>query len=1022
MKKFKFFYSVSFIIFILIANLNAFGISGDINHSGRVDGKDLAFLARYYGEYTNAVNVSADLNVDGVINTNDYIILNNNFGKTDKGGATAWASDFSRVYKVGVDAGDIRSSISGFPESPVLNDINPDTGEAWVICKGSNLIYVISPFVPLEYNVISNSGYHYTYFVPGIKGVSLSAGTNAAICTLTNVYYWYNFPQDYVFTNDTLRSHYKEFQGIYEPERVSIYNNQHLWAQASRAGSYYDYYKIYLSAPSVYNVQSGGAYHSSKQLHYNSDYYPQNDVDTSGDLCVKLNNKLQTISALSMGVTAERTANQNILSFMLNPEDNSAWYSLNYYSYKTLYYVSADLNEVFLSKERATFFYVQAIDNNRKHVWGLESTTLNNLNKIQVLNYLGNLDIEIINPNFYRLNSLKLFLPEIFSGHPVAKVEANITQGNYPLTVIFSATNSYDVDGTIVDYAWDFNGDGIFDWRGPDVKIVTNTYNSPGKYPVMLKVIDDDGLESYDSEVTIGVGPLTIIPNASPTSGVALLDVTFSAEIKDGLGNGNMENYQWDFDGDGVIDYVSLTTPNTTYRYTKPGDYDAKIKVLSKIGEIGEATVKIHVESSVPTCDLYITPPSITEAQQVEIRAYCRDYDGVIAMLSADLDNDGVFEYNSTPNKASSYQYIYKYLSVPGVHHVKVYVIDNDGNHSITNDAKITFTPSDYELVVSPEVVNAIGSIVCTTKPSVISISPDKLTWTVNRYNYSNGANETYLTAEKTETSLDITDLNIPGAYRVSLSYPPLEKDFGVYSPDEPIAVFTATPESGFLPVKINFDASESYSASGITLYEWDFDSAYFYDNAEVDYGVFNGDGKRTTEYAYEGSHSWLLFSPGGLGTRYYQIPESGILKIGFYTYITNMSSVSTKLRVSYDNTSGYLTHRDYNLVAETNWNENLIFHDFVNSKPGGQFILRFYSSYASIPVYVDNILVTEYGKEFNPDESSSSPITTHSFQSVGVYNSVLRVTDANGSKCYADKEITVTPKQIGRASCRERV
>jgi len=505
---------------------------------------------------------------------------------------------------------------------------------------------------------------------------------------------------------------------------------------------------------------------------------------------------------------------------MLNPEDNSAWYSLNNNSYKTLYYVSADLNEVFLSKERTTYFYVQGIDNDRKHVWGLDSTSLYNLNKIQALNYLGILDIEIANPDFYKLNSLKLFLPRIFSGHPVAKVDANITQGNYPLTVTFSATNSYDVDGTIVDYAWDFNGDGVFDWRGPDVKIVTNTYNSPGKYPVMLKVIDDDGLESYDSDITIGVGPLTIIPDASPTNGIAPLNVSFSAVIKDGLGNGNMENYQWDFDGDGVIDYVSLTTPNTTYKYTKQGDYVANIKVLSKIGEMAEANVNVHVESSVPTCTLYTYPSSITYAQQVEIRASYYDSDGIVAMLSADLDNDGVFEYNFSPNVKNGTHKIYNYFGTPGIHPVSVFVIDNEGNYSVTNEVLITFAPSGFEIVVSPEAVNAIGSVVCTTKPSVISIAPNKLTWTVKRFNYSNGLDETFLTTEKTETALDITDLNIPGAYTASLSFPPLEKDFDVYSPDEPIAAFSATPGSGFGPLNVNYDASASSSASGIALYE----------------------------------------------------------------------------------------------------------------------------------------------------------------------------------------------------------
>ena len=1011
MKKHNFVYAVSLLILLSITNLHVFGINGDINGSGRVDGKDLAFLSRYYGENTNSINVSADLNSDGVINTNDYIILSTNFGKTDKGGAAAWVSDNSKVYKIGVDVGAIRSTISGFPLIPILNDINPDTGEAWVICSGSNLIYVISPFVPLDYNVISNSGYHYTYYVPGIKNVSLSAGTNAAISTEVKVYFWHGFSRDYDFTNDTQHTFHKEFTGFTTLLGAKIFKDKHIWAHDRDI-----YYKIYLNAPNVYNIQSGGIYHSSKQIAVG--WYSDINVDLSGDLYVEVND-IYKISALSMGITAIRTVIKPTGRSALNPEDNSVWYSTTINTGNELNHVSADMNEVFLSKDLSKdltkYFDVHAIDNNRKYVWGLgKAFSYSAINKIQVLNYLGNLNIEIANPDFYKLNSLKLFLPKTFSGYPVAKVDANITKGYYPLTVTFSATNSYDVDGTIVDYAWDFNGDGVFDWRGPDVKIVTNTYNSPGKFPVMLKVIDDDGLESYDSELTIGVGPLTVTPNASPTSGVASLNVTFSAEIKDGLGNGNMENYQWDFDGDGVLDYVSLTTPNTTYSYNKAGDFDANIKVLSKAGEIGEATVKVHVESSVPTCWISANPTAITNAQQVKFTISYNGIAGMITMLSLDLNGDGVFEYNSSPNKSSGSETIYSYFGNPGVYHVKVFVMDNSGNSSVTNEVLVTYDPSNYELVISPESVNAIGSVVCTTKPSVISISPDKLTWTVKSYNYSNGLDETYLTTERTETRLDITDLNIPGTYRVFLSYPALQKAFEVYPSDKPIARITAIPEFGFVPLKVNYNASASSSSAGITFYEWDFDGVYFYDDAENDYGVFSGNAERTTEHAYEGSRSWMLSTVGGFGSRYYQIPENNLLKISFYTLITNQTSISAKLRVYYDRSSGGQSYQDYNFAAGTNWYENVILHDFSNAKAGGQFLIRFFSTYVSTPVYFDNILLSDIGNEFNVDESSSSPTTSHIFNGAGIYNSLLRVTDANGNKSYANKMITVTqPPEI---------
>lgn len=57
--------------------------TGDVNRDGRVDGKDLAVLARGFGQDANAgqiVDPDADLNEDGVIDGMDLAILIDNFG------------------------------------------------------------------------------------------------------------------------------------------------------------------------------------------------------------------------------------------------------------------------------------------------------------------------------------------------------------------------------------------------------------------------------------------------------------------------------------------------------------------------------------------------------------------------------------------------------------------------------------------------------------------------------------------------------------------------------------------------------------------------------------------------------------------------------------------------------------------------------------------------------------------------------------------------------------------------------
>ncbi|MCM8780109.1 MAG: PKD domain-containing protein, partial [Candidatus Omnitrophica bacterium] len=64
-------------------------------------------------------------------------------------------------------------------------------------------------------------------------------------------------------------------------------------------------------------------------------------------------------------------------------------------------------------------------------------------------------------------------------------------------TFIFDGTKSYDPDGKIVSYAWDF-GDG----KRASGEQVTHTYARTGKYTVTLTVTDDSGLECNKATVT----------------------------------------------------------------------------------------------------------------------------------------------------------------------------------------------------------------------------------------------------------------------------------------------------------------------------------------------------------------------------------------------------------------------------------------------------------------------------------------------------------------------------------------
>jgi glucose/arabinose dehydrogenase len=94
---------------------------------------------------------------------------------------------------------------------------------------------------------------------------------------------------------------------------------------------------------------------------------------------------------------------------------------------------------------------------------------------------------------------------------PVAVASANPTSGPTPLTVNFDGTASSDPDpGDTITYAWDLDGDGLYD----DSTAIqpTFTYTQSGSYTTRLKVTDSQGGSSISDPIVISAG------NTPPTA------------------------------------------------------------------------------------------------------------------------------------------------------------------------------------------------------------------------------------------------------------------------------------------------------------------------------------------------------------------------------------------------------------------------------------------------------------------------------------------------------------------------
>ncbi len=152
-----------------------------------------------------------------------------------------------------------------------------------------------------------------------------------------------------------------------------------------------------------------------------------------------------------------------------------------------------------------------------------------------------------------------------------ASLTANPTSGNVPLAVNFTGTGS-DSDGTIVEYAWDFDGNGTWDQTTAS-NATSYNYSSAGTYPAKLRVKDDDGVWSStpaSCQQTVSVStppayqPDKTMCDASSGSGggvVSALDI-----IKPDTTAARSQRL-WVVTGYSGVDFPSYSELQTTYDY-----------------------------------------------------------------------------------------------------------------------------------------------------------------------------------------------------------------------------------------------------------------------------------------------------------------------------------------------------------------------------------------------------------------------------------------------------------------------
>ncbi len=538
------------------------------------------------------------------------------------------------------------------------------------------------------------------------------------------------------------------------------------------------------------------------------------------------------------------------------------------------------------------------------------------------------------------------------SGAPIANIVATPQTGDTPLDVSFNASGSSG-DNAIVSYAWDY-GDGTM---GSGITS-THTYTLVGNFTAKLTITDSAGLKDTENILITVEAPLnnapTAVANATPLNGEAPLEVSF-----DGSGStddNGIFSYSWNF-GDGT---AIETGAVISHIYTDEGTYEAILTVTDAEGLMDTETIEIIVSpstvtNSAPIAAATASPMTGTAPLLVEFDASGSTDDVAIASYSWDF-GDGTTGTGINPS--------HTYTAV-NTFTATLTVVDSEGlSDSATIEINVTQPVSGN----TPPIAMMTATPMNGEAPLLVEFdasgSSDDDAIASYSWDFGDGTTGTGINPSHTYTSINtftatltvIDSEGLSGATTI---------DIIVTQPSSgnmpPIAMTTATPMNGEAPLLVEFDASGSSDDDAIASYSWDF-----------------GDG--TTGTGINPSHTYTSANT-------------------FIATLTVVDSEGLTDTATIDITVTQISSGNNPPVA-------MITATPLNGE--APLLVEFDASASS-----DDNEISSYSWNFGDGSSVGTGIqTSHTFETVGVYNVVLTVIDTEGLTDTVDLEIVVTNGQ----------
>jgi PKD repeat protein len=334
---------------------------------------------------------------------------------------------------------------------------------------------------------------------------------------------------------------------------------------------------------------------------------------------------------------------------------------------------------------------------------------------------------------------------------PTAVIEIPTTDGRYysGTQYSFMAEKSSSPAGRIIRYEWDF-GDQT---PKATTRTATHIYKNAGNYEATLTVIDEksnigQSTQKISVETPVGapLAAITAIPGpAKANDGFISGTVPFEVQFDGSKSSGDIVDYKWDFDGNGVEDAAGK---QVNYVYKEAGSYNATLTVINTLNKQASTVLVIKVAPQGLKADLKANPADGVRPLTVTFDASGSSYPGgQIVSYEWDFGTGG-------PKRIDVSKVTYLYDQI-GTFNAKVTAIASDGSRS-TVTLPINVRPVPVKACFEPTVTQG-------SAPLTVEFNTRCSSGTIAKYNWNFGDGETSRATKPKHTFAN------PGSYEVKL-------------------------------------------------------------------------------------------------------------------------------------------------------------------------------------------------------------------------------------------------------------